>query len=346
MPASCLAPLTAVCALLATAVAQTVGTTAPELVFDHRHHFGAIEAKRLGELRGSVVLVEFWGSHCEFCRGEVPHLNRLHQDKLDAGLVVIGITPEPPAVVEPYLTRHGVRFPIAIGDVRAYALESVPDAILVDKNGTILWRGRPYHLDDATIDRALVGARPPFVPAGLEDVHDLRRRRAHGLAFARLQSLLSGDTLDDTARQRSKEWLDAYQRAVADALAAADAATDDPYAAWTALQPIAEWHRGVPGADQAAQRLARLLADTTSRREIDAGRKWAEVALREQAFEFDAADALCKEVVQRFGSTRVGKLAAARRKDYVQQGKLGFDPTCAACRDGAVACRQHRRKSK
>ena len=102
----------------------------------------------------------------------------------------------------------------------------------------------------------------------------------------------------------------------------------------------------MPGADQAAQRLARLLADGTSRREIDAGRKWAEVALREQAFEFDAADALCKEVVQRFGSTRVGKLAAARRKDYVQQGKLGFDPTCAACRDGAVACRQHRRKSK
>lgn len=338
----------AVSLLLGTTAAQTVGSVAPDLVFHHRYHFGEIEAKKLSELRGSVVLVEFWATTCEYCRSEVAHLNRLHRTRLDTGLVVISMTPEPPDIVEPYLERHHVRFPVTIGDVAAYALTSVPDAILVDPDGKIRWRGRPYHLDDTTIDKALQGARPAHVAPGLEAVHALRRQQAHGEAFRALQQALTDGKLEARAKAQAERWLRDYETAVAAAMQTAAEATveQDHHAAWVALQPIAEWYVGIPGADQAKKRLTELLADSRRRREVDAGRKLAEAIAKEELLEFDAADAECKEVVQRFASTRAGKAAAARRLAYERDGKLGYLHTCNQCKVAGAACQEHRRRPK
>lgn len=333
--------------LLLPVTAQTPGTTAPELVFAHRYHFGEIEAQRLVDLRGSVVLVEFWGSHCEFCRSEIPHLNRLHGSRLDRGLVVIGITPEPPATIEPYLARHGVRFPIAIGDVRAYALSSVPDAVLVGPDGRILWRGRPYHLDDATIDEALQGARPAHVAPGLEAVHAMRCKNAHGDAAIALEQLVTDQSLSARALDQAQRWRKSYENAVRDALQLAARARDaDPYAVWVALQPIAEHYEAIPGADEVRRELADLLADGRRRREIDAGRKLAAALDAADQLDFDAADALCKEVVQKFASTRAGKAAAALREGYRRDGKLGYRHACDRCKVAGAACAEHRRPQK
>lgn len=333
--------------LLGAITAQTVGSLAPELVFDHRFHFGEIEARKLSDLRGSVALIEFWGSHCEFCRSEVPHHNRLHRTRLDLGLVVIGITPEPPAVVEPYLTSHRVRYPIAIGDVAAYALTSVPDAILVDTEGKILWRGRPYHLDDATIDKALRGARPAHVAPGLEAIHELRRKNRHGDAAIALENIITKKELNARAHDQASRWIRGYQGAIKTALKMAERDRDaDPYAVWVALQPIAEHYEAINGADEVRRQLAELLADGRRRREIDAGRKLAEAIEKEEQLEFDAADALCKAVVQKYASTRAGKDAAARRDGYARDGKLGYLHACDRCKVAGAACPEHRRRPK
>jgi thiol-disulfide isomerase/thioredoxin len=333
--------------LLGAITAQTVGRLAPDLVFDHRYHFGEIEAKRLGELRGSVVLVEFWGSHCEYCRSEVPHLNLLHRTRLDAGLVVIGITPERPEVVEPYLKSHRVRFPIAIGDVAAYALTSVPDAVLIAADGKILWRGRPYHLDDATIDKALKGARPAHVAPGLEAVHELRRKNQHGDAANAMEILMTNDKLGARAHEQALGWSLGYDRAIKAALKLAERDRDqDPYAVWAALQPIAEHYGAISGANEVRRKLTDLMADNRRRREIDAGRKLAEAIAKEEQLDFDAADALCKEVVLKYASTRAGKNAAALREGYQRDGKLGYQHACDRCKVAGAACAEHRRRPK
>ena len=50
--------------LLATPLtAQAIGSEAPDIVWQHAFAFGDIPAKKLSELRGSVVLLEFWGTH-------------------------------------------------------------------------------------------------------------------------------------------------------------------------------------------------------------------------------------------------------------------------------------------
>lgn len=47
---------------LATAQAKA-GDPAPELVFETRINFGDLKAQKLSQLRGSAVLIEFWGTH-------------------------------------------------------------------------------------------------------------------------------------------------------------------------------------------------------------------------------------------------------------------------------------------
>jgi len=49
--------------LTAVGTAQSVGSEAPEITWDETFQFGDAPAKKLSELRGSVVLLEFWGSH-------------------------------------------------------------------------------------------------------------------------------------------------------------------------------------------------------------------------------------------------------------------------------------------
>ena len=261
---------------------------------------------------------------------------------------MIGITPEPPTVIEPFLDRHRVRFPIAIGDVRAYQLTSVPDAILVDPEGRILWRGRPYHLDDATIDKAMQGARPATVAPGLEAVHELRCKNAHGDAFRALQQLLASAGLEPRGKAQAERWLRDYESTIAAAMQTAAEATveQDPYAAWAALQPIADWHVGIPGADRAKARLLELLADGRRRREVEAGRLYAEALAKEDRLDFDGADATCKEVVQRFATTRAGKNAVERRATYQREGKLGYRHACDRCKIAGAACTEHRRRGK
>ena len=50
-------------AALAPLAAQEVGTEAADITWRSTHNFGDMPAKKLSELRGSVVLLEFWGTH-------------------------------------------------------------------------------------------------------------------------------------------------------------------------------------------------------------------------------------------------------------------------------------------
>jgi len=101
------------------------------------------------DLRGKVVLVDFWTYGCINCVNTLPHVTRLYQAYRDKGLVVIGVhTPEFPfekatGNVQAALKRHGITYPVAQDNEyatwSAYHNQYWPAQYIVDQNGKIVF---------------------------------------------------------------------------------------------------------------------------------------------------------------------------------------------------------------
>ncbi len=68
---------------------KLVGTEAPEI---DATHFVAGPSTTMKELRGKVVLLDFWAVWCGPCIATFPHLIELHEKYADKGLVILGAT--------------------------------------------------------------------------------------------------------------------------------------------------------------------------------------------------------------------------------------------------------------
>ena len=97
------------------------------------------------QLRGKVVLVDFWTYDCINCRNSLPHVNEWAQRYADQGLVVIGVhTPEYPferveANVRQAIARLGIRHPVATDNQyrvwRAFDNQYWPAHYFIDARG-------------------------------------------------------------------------------------------------------------------------------------------------------------------------------------------------------------------
>lgn len=102
---------------------------------------------RMSDLRGKVVLVEFWTFGCYNCRNVEPYVKEWHRQFADQGFVVIGVhSPEfsPEREVENvkrYLKEHDIRFPVPIDNEfstwNRYGNRYWPAMYLIDKRGII-----------------------------------------------------------------------------------------------------------------------------------------------------------------------------------------------------------------
>jgi len=96
---------------------------------------------RLADLRGKVVLVNFWASWCEPCRAEMPSLQRLaamHAHEL----VVLAVNfKESAATVQQFVQRTGLTLPVLPdpqGSVaRAWGVAIFPSTVLIDARGKV-----------------------------------------------------------------------------------------------------------------------------------------------------------------------------------------------------------------
>jgi thiol-disulfide isomerase/thioredoxin len=122
----------------------------------------------IDDLRGKVVLVDFWTYGCYNCVNTLPHVTRLYDTYKDRGLVVVGIhTPEFPFekstdAVQAAIKRHGIRYPVAqdngYATWNAYHNQYWPAQYIVDKTGKIVFEhageGR-YEEIERTIQKLL-----------------------------------------------------------------------------------------------------------------------------------------------------------------------------------------------
>jgi cytochrome c biogenesis protein CcmG, thiol:disulfide interchange protein DsbE len=113
------------------------------------------ETVRLSDLRGQVVLVNFWATWCPPCRIEMPGFERVWQDYADQGFVIVGLSVDQGvrSDVVRWVEDRGLTFPIAFAPgavVRSYGGANVlPTSILIDREGRIAHRVQGYYAEPA-----------------------------------------------------------------------------------------------------------------------------------------------------------------------------------------------------
>src|SRR6267154_5670027 len=104
----------------------------------------------VADLRGKVVLVDFWTYGCVNCVNTLPHVTDLYAKYRDRGLVVVGVhTPEflferSASNVQAALKRHGITYPVAQDNDsqtwNAYSNRYWPAQYIVDQSGKIVFQ--------------------------------------------------------------------------------------------------------------------------------------------------------------------------------------------------------------
>ena len=96
----------------------------------------------LSDLKGKVVLVNFWATWCPPCRKEMPDLEVLQGQFKDKGLVILGISDEKEPVVSAFIAKNNYTFPILLDPDRkvntAYQVQGIPKSLIYDRNGRLV----------------------------------------------------------------------------------------------------------------------------------------------------------------------------------------------------------------
>lgn len=123
---------------------------------------------KLADGKGKTVfVVEFWATWCPPCRASIPHLSELQKQFQDRGVVFIGVSQESPDVVKKFVEKMGDRMNYTVaadddgatakGYMDAYAINGIPHAFIVDKEGRVIWHGHPMAGLEETLTNVLAG---------------------------------------------------------------------------------------------------------------------------------------------------------------------------------------------
>jgi peroxiredoxin len=97
---------------------------------------------RLADLKGKVVLLEFWATWCPPCREAIPSIERLHEAYKDKGLAVLGISMDDGEWedVRSFVKEYRIKYPVLKGTEEvstAYMIRVIPTLYLIDRNGMV-----------------------------------------------------------------------------------------------------------------------------------------------------------------------------------------------------------------
>jgi thiol-disulfide isomerase/thioredoxin len=109
---------------------------------------------RLAELRGRVVLLDFWATWCTYCVQTMPRLNALHRRYKDRGLVILGLNEfegniegrdvsraEELEHFRQFKRKMGVAYDFAVAadaeNDRLFGVAGLPTAVLIDRRGRV-----------------------------------------------------------------------------------------------------------------------------------------------------------------------------------------------------------------
>lgn len=116
---------------------------------------------KLSEMRGNVVMINFWASWCGPCRQEMPLLNDLHNKYEPLGFTVLGVNVEENSSdARGFLGNTPVDFPVLLDNTnkvsKMYDVVAMPTTVLVDRDGNMRYLHKGYKPGDEKKYRKMV----------------------------------------------------------------------------------------------------------------------------------------------------------------------------------------------
>ncbi|MBI3188343.1 MAG: TlpA family protein disulfide reductase [Gammaproteobacteria bacterium] len=108
---------------------------------------------KLSELRGQVVLLNFWASWCGPCRTEMPLLVKIHDKYKGMGFTVLGVNvEEDSAPAKSIITKTKISFPVLFDQTNSvsklYNVSAMPSTVLIDRDGNMRYLHEGYKSGD------------------------------------------------------------------------------------------------------------------------------------------------------------------------------------------------------
>ncbi|MBN2092096.1 redoxin domain-containing protein [candidate division KSB1 bacterium] len=99
------------------------------------------DSLKLADMRGKFVMVDFWGSWCGPCRGEIPNFKKLYQTFSRDQLEVIGLANDDSSALCNYIKEQNIPYPNTLAGkelIRSYGISAYPTTFLIAPDGNIL----------------------------------------------------------------------------------------------------------------------------------------------------------------------------------------------------------------
>ncbi|MBM6619921.1 thiol-disulfide oxidoreductase ResA [Bacillus suaedaesalsae] len=116
-----------------------VGSTAPNFILQD------LEGNKfeLEDYRGKGVFLNFWGTYCKPCEAEMPYMKNQYKYFKDQGVEVLALNvDEPTLVIQKFVDRHGLTFPVPVDKglqvMHEYGVGPIPTTFLIDKDGEVV----------------------------------------------------------------------------------------------------------------------------------------------------------------------------------------------------------------
>ncbi|HYY96380.1 MAG TPA: TlpA disulfide reductase family protein [Pyrinomonadaceae bacterium] len=128
---------------------------------------------RLADLRGKVVLLDFWATWCGPCRVSMPKISAMSRRYRERGLVVIGLTefegeadgrrltrPQEVEYLRQFKRRQNISYGFGVADDkengRNYSVVSIPTAVLIDRRGRVRFLTISAGEDEAAVLQKMI----------------------------------------------------------------------------------------------------------------------------------------------------------------------------------------------
>jgi peroxiredoxin/outer membrane lipoprotein-sorting protein len=100
------------------------------------------EKVRLSDLRGKVVLLDFWATWCPPCRTELPYMDKLYREGKDKNLVVLGVNDEDAGTIKKFLQTNSYALPTLVDSSglihKLYGIRAIPTVVVINRDGMVV----------------------------------------------------------------------------------------------------------------------------------------------------------------------------------------------------------------